>query len=320
MESYVTQRKWADWKTNLCFSPRNRRGQRRDAFTKLAQLSLQATAESRSQDFERLSQSLPKAPPQSNGYLEGVFSALPQTSRVPMTLRELDLLLALCASASKIQAVTDAERLVNQLSTYLAEAHTQVFAPSPFLSEIDPSPWAVVTFQLTHALLLLGTRFITIRATVAEAMQSYLNNWTQAASAFASQTPDPESEDDGMEAREVSAVAVSLVGFMEAAAMHYNFWDAFGRLQLVRTLKDSLSENYQQCGTRNATAEALSATAASASATSESTSGASGSGSATASGASATSSSSGAASPSNVAQLSTGAFAAILLAFFKLFL
>ena len=76
-----------------------------------------------------------------------------------MNLRELELLLALCTSASMIKELPDAERLVTQLSTYLPEAHTQVFAESPFLSEISPSPWAVVTFQLTNALLQLGTRF-----------------------------------------------------------------------------------------------------------------------------------------------------------------
>ena len=158
-----------------------------------------------------------------------------------MSIRELELLLALCSSASKIKELPDAERLVTQLSSYLPEAHTQVFAQSPFLSEISPSPWAVVTHQLTKALLLLGTRFITLRDTVAECVHSYLNNWTQAASAFASQQ---QSDNDEEEAREVVAVAVSLVGFMEATAMHYNFWDVAERLQLIRTLKDSMTENF----------------------------------------------------------------------------
>jgi phosphatidylinositol 4-kinase A len=161
-----------------------------------------------------------------------------------MSLRELDLLLALCASAASVKELPDAERLATQLSAYLPEAHTQVFAQSPFLSEINPSPWAVVTYQLTHALLLLGNRFLTLRPTVSECMQSYLNNWTQAASAFASQTQGRQSEEDESEATEVAAVAVSLVGFMEAAAMHFNFWDSFERLQLIRTVKDSLSENF----------------------------------------------------------------------------
>ena len=161
-----------------------------------------------------------------------------------MSLRELELLLALCASALKIKELPDAERLATQLSTYLPEAHTQVFAPSPFLSEINPSPWAVVTYQLTNALLLLGTRFLTLRTTVSECMQAFLTNWTQAASAFVSQSQWGQSEDDDLDSRDVAAVAVSLVGFMEAAAMHYNFWDVFERLQLVRTLKDAMTENF----------------------------------------------------------------------------
>ncbi len=161
-----------------------------------------------------------------------------------MNLRELELLLALCTSASMIKELPDAERLATQLSTYLPEAHTQVFAESPFLSEISPSPWAVVTFQLTNALLQLGTRFITLRTIVSECMQSYLSSWTQAANALAWQAQGRQSDDEELEAREVAAVAVSLVGFMEAAAMHYSFWDAHERLEFIKTLKDSLTENF----------------------------------------------------------------------------
>ncbi|ETN38894.1 uncharacterized protein HMPREF1541_06936 [Cyphellophora europaea CBS 101466] len=77
----------------------------------------------------------------------------------------------------------------------------------------------------------------------------------------------------------------------------------------------------QQCGTRNATAEAIAQTMASESTTATSTSESSGSsetGSSTAS-ETASSTSSDSAAVANVAQLSTGAFALLLAAAFKLF-
>ena len=160
-----------------------------------------------------------------------------------MSTRELDLLLALCSTASKVTRVTDAERLVSQLASYLPEAHTQVFVHSPYLSDIRPSPWAVVTYQLTHALLQLGIRFITLKSTVSEAIRSYLSNWTQSATNCASQSYGSEDEEVDPEARELAAIAVSMVGFMEAAASHENFWDPFERIELIRTVKDALSDS-----------------------------------------------------------------------------
>ena len=76
----------------------------------------------------------------------------------------------------------------------------------------------------------------------------------------------------------------------------------------------------EQCGSRNATAEALSQTSASAETTAAATSsegGSSQTGSATSS--ETASSTSGNAAPANVAQLSSGAFALLLAAAFKLF-
>ncbi|KAJ4577920.1 hypothetical protein HRR86_002973 [Exophiala dermatitidis] len=82
----------------------------------------------------------------------------------------------------------------------------------------------------------------------------------------------------------------------------------------------------EQCGTRNATAEALAQTSAAASSSAAATSSAaasssaSGSGSATAASNSASATQSGLAAPGLSQQISTGVFAALLMAAFKLFL
>lgn len=80
--------------------------------------------------------------------------------------------------------------------------------------------------------------------------------------------------------------------------------------------------NNQQCGERNATAEAISQTSASAETTASSTSSESGSAETGASGTaseSAAATSSNNAAVANVQQLSTGAFVLLLAAAFKLF-
>ena len=76
----------------------------------------------------------------------------------------------------------------------------------------------------------------------------------------------------------------------------------------------------QQCGTRNATAEAIAQTSAAGGSSASATAASSGSGSATAASTSAAASETDNAAITNIHQLSTGAFAALLLAFFKLFL
>ncbi|KAK5064172.1 hypothetical protein LTR84_000004 [Exophiala bonariae] len=84
----------------------------------------------------------------------------------------------------------------------------------------------------------------------------------------------------------------------------------------------SVCETNQQCGTRNATAEALALTSAAESSTAAATSSASSSasGSATAATTSASASASGNAAAGMSQQLATGAFAAVLMAAFKFLL
>ncbi|EXJ96374.1 phosphatidylinositol 4-kinase [Capronia coronata CBS 617.96] len=218
-------------------------GLRRQAFSKLATLSTHRSP-TKEADFRRLTSSIAPARPQANGVLDGVFRAIAPTSRTPMSLRELDVLLALCASAHELHDLSQAERLVKQLAEYLPEAHSQLFASSPFVHEIRPAPWTALTFQLTKALLVLGLRFRPLKETISYSIKSYLHNWAQSAAAVASIGVRDQDEEDEFEAQETTAITVSLVGFLDAAASHENFWSSYERLELIRTLKGSLSEDF----------------------------------------------------------------------------
>ncbi|EHY51910.1 phosphatidylinositol-4- kinase [Exophiala dermatitidis] len=216
---------------------------RRQAFSRLAILSAQRSHTSEA-DFRRLTSSITPAKSQRNGVLDGVLRAITPTSRTRMTHRELDILLALCASAQELHDLSRAERLADQLSAYLPEAHSQLFIPSPFIHEIRPAPWTALTFQLTKALLLLGLRFPTLKEGIAYSIKSYLQNWTQSAAAVASVGLGDQDEDNEKEAQETAAIVVSLMGFLDAAASHENFWSSYERVELIRTLKNALSGDF----------------------------------------------------------------------------
>lgn len=164
-----------------------------------------------------------------------------------MGIRELEVLLALCESAPSLKESTQAERLVSQLSRYLPEAHTQLFVPSPFLHQIQPSPWTALTYQLTNALLSLGINHPSLRSTVVQSVQSYIDNCTQSSIAARGNPAREASEGehgDPQEAAETSSITVSLLGFMEAAANHENLWTSFERLKLIQQLQNILSQKF----------------------------------------------------------------------------
>ena len=221
---------------------------RRNAFAKLAALSCAPDAPSRdASDLRRLTGSLARPKAQSNGYLDGFFSKLAPTSRIPMGIRELEILLALCAAAPSSKDLSRAESLVLQLSRYLPEAHTQIFVQSPFLHNIQPSPWAALTFELTNALLSIGIHHASLRSTILESLQEYIQNCVRA-----SQEVSRQGQQDAVQGRfehngdaiGVASIAISLVGFMEAAALHENLWSSLERLELIRQVQIALSERF----------------------------------------------------------------------------
>ena len=161
-----------------------------------------------------------------------------------MSPQELDVLLALCTSAHDLNDLSHAERLTRQLAAYLPESYSQVFSSSPFIQEIRPAPWTALTCQLTKALLLLGLRFPPLKEAVSSSIKQYVQNWSQSVSALTSMPVDDEDEEQEDETLEIAAVTVSMIGFLDAAASHANFWTAYERVELIRNLKETLSERF----------------------------------------------------------------------------
>jgi phosphatidylinositol 4-kinase len=221
---------------------------RRRAFAKLAELSSTSPKDEGPSEISRLGTALPETKSQANGYLDGVFRSIAPTSRVPMGMRELDILLALCKAAPTLTRLVDAEQLVVQLKTYLPEAHSQVFTHSPYLHEIKPSPWTALTFQLTNALLMIGIKFPVLKASIAECVYSYIKNCLQAVTGLSSITYDEsDTSKNEQDAADTAMVTVSAMGFMEASALHENFWTSHERVDLIRRLQDMLSEKFLVC-------------------------------------------------------------------------
>ncbi|KAI9739596.1 MAG: phosphatidylinositol-4- kinase [Cirrosporium novae-zelandiae] len=219
---------------------------RSKAFQKIALLSAgPSTSESQISDLDRLRKACLKRPLATNGLLDGVFKGISPTSRVPMSLRELQVLLSLCQAAPLLQDIDSASKLSSQLSSYLPEAHTQLITTSPFLHQIEPSPWEALSYQLTSALLCVGLKYKGLRDEIQESVTIYLENCSYAVKAIPSVYEQPEDyAENGQEAAEVVTIAVSILGFLEAAAKQADFWTASERLQLIGKIRDILKESF----------------------------------------------------------------------------
>lgn len=140
-----------------------------------------------------------------------------------------------------------AEKLLARLSPYLTESYGQVLAPSPSFRIYDPSPYETLTYNLTTAILSLGVRHTTLRAGAASALGRYLSGWAATANELsADQFDDDQSDDfaaDGELAR-IMTQALSLLGFLSAAAEHAKFWNAYDRIQFVEEARVALSEKF----------------------------------------------------------------------------
>lgn len=160
------------------------------------------------------------------------------------TIREYEVLLALCKAAPLVQNGQNAQRLTRQLTPYLLDAHVQEFASSPFFRKVEPSPTESLTYHVTSALLCLGNHDEDVYENVLANISAFLNACSHA-SGNASQASTEDDEEGGLyDAVHIATIAVSLLGFLEAAAAQADFWRAGSRLALVQRLQRLLSENF----------------------------------------------------------------------------
>lgn len=171
------------------------------------------------------------------------------------TIREFEVLVALCKAAPLIQASHGAQRLTRQLIPYMLDSHVHNFSPSPFFRHVEPSPAESLAFHVTAALLALGINHDDIHETVSDNIWAFLNACSRTTdNILPSSSPlrtngngiVPNESDDGNveDAIRTATIAVALLGFLNAAAAQAEFWRSGGRLALVSRLRKMLSEPF----------------------------------------------------------------------------
>ena len=141
----------------------------------------------------------------------------------------------------------NAEKLTASIAVYLPECHTQLFAPSPFLHEIKPSPWEALSYNLTSALLGLSVSHQSLEDEVKAKIDLYIQNCLGAVDSLPSlltSADEPEQDGDHQEATEAAAITLSLVGFLRAISEHAKIWTPAEQLQLIQRLKEVLTEPF----------------------------------------------------------------------------
>ncbi|KAF4340246.1 phosphatidylinositol 4-kinase [Fusarium beomiforme] len=216
---------------------------RSKALQKIASLSASSSTTSFDRsDLDRLCRAC-HAGAKSKDYLNG-YQNKSSLGRVPMSIREFEVLIALCKTAPKIKSSQSAQRLSYQLFPYVLEAHIQVFVPSPFFRKIDPSPTEALAFHVTGALLALGINYDELQENVADKIWAFVNSCRRATESIISpQAGDPENPHLEDAIRTVT-IAVALLGFLDAAAAQANFWRAGGRLAMIKKIRELLSEPF----------------------------------------------------------------------------
>lgn len=129
----------------------------------------------------------------------------------------------------------------------MLESHSQVFVHSPFFRDIEPSPIEALSHGLTTALLSIGVHHEYLREPVLQKLQGYLRSCADAARSFVTPSTDASDADSTNEvddAIHIATIAISLLGFLNAAATYANFWSFHERLDLITQVKSILSENF----------------------------------------------------------------------------
>lgn len=160
------------------------------------------------------------------------------------TIREFEVLLALCKAAPAVQSSQSAQKLTNQLIPYILESHSQTFQPSPFFRNIEPSPIEAMTQHLTAALLSLGSRYDTLHETVSDNLWAFLAATKTAIQVIIPAQGAEPVEQSLEEAIHTATIAIALLGFIDAAAAQADFWKSGGRLALIQRVRDLLSEPF----------------------------------------------------------------------------
>ncbi|KAK4546096.1 hypothetical protein LTR36_002233 [Oleoguttula mirabilis] len=221
---------------------------RRNALEKLAALSAQTpAAQDEGGDMARLCDlQRPRTAGTANGSVSASDKAAQQqTSSVPMSARELEVLVALCKAAPLVQTTSDAARLLGQLASYVPEAHRQTLRPSPLHQRLPP--WETLAYDLTCAVLALGLNHPSLQPQVFACIDHALEELTSSAEEAIWIKPEIDGvTDPDVAERSLPAIqlTVSLLGFLNAIATYIQVWTPEQRLSIVQRIRYILSERF----------------------------------------------------------------------------
>ncbi|KAK4239446.1 hypothetical protein C8A03DRAFT_42926 [Achaetomium macrosporum] len=165
-----------------------------------------------------------------------------EACRIPMTIREYEILLALCKAAPSLRTSQSAQKLSRHLVPYLMDVHVQAFDPSPFFRKIEPSPTESLSFHVTAALLSLGLHHADVQQTISDSISAFLSACAHATESVSrADDEDPGAVEDAIR---TATIAIALLGFLDAACAQADFWKSGGRLGLVVRVRDLLSQPF----------------------------------------------------------------------------
>lgn len=162
-----------------------------------------------------------------------------------MGARELDVLVALCRAAPSVTSLEHAERLLQQVTPYLAEIHTQSFRSSPLLRDVRPSPWELLAKEVTTAVLAIALHHPTLRqsalGSIEIAVRAYCTQGEKIAASSRSLLTD-----EGALAERVADLtyALSLLGFLSALSAWPETCTIEERASVIFKLQTLLSEKF----------------------------------------------------------------------------
>ena len=159
---------------------------------------------------------------------------------------------ALSRAAAHLSNPQDAEHLLLHLKLYLLSAPKQTFSESPFLRDFEPSPWEAYTFNVTSGLLSAGRKAVYLHDEVVSTITEYIETCASFARSTANLSvngnTDGDLEDTGhslpLGLTRVVRLAISLLGFLEAATKDAGFFNVGERVRLLMTIRDILSDKF----------------------------------------------------------------------------
>jgi phosphatidylinositol 4-kinase len=162
----------------------------------------------------------------------------------PIGIRELEVLIALCRASSSIDSPQHAERLLQQITPYLAEAQTQTFRPSPFLRHVHPSPWEVLVQEVASAMLNIGLRVPSLRPQVVKIIVDTSNAYVHQGQSINRADASEDSTLDLDNASKTITFSVSLLGLLSALAEKPQVLTVQERASVTQKLRTLYSENF----------------------------------------------------------------------------